>query len=144
MTINHHGKGKAVYISADVGSGYLHNPHPVLKRFLADLAARARLPLELEAPRAIEMTAFLPDPGHLYVHLLNNPTPNLPLSLTRQQLRSFFYLEEVLPVHDVRIRFNDFKPRSARMPIGGQTLEVQGNSVRVPRVDLHEVIVLEV
>ena len=96
--------------SADVGSGYLHNPHPVLKRFVADLAARARLSLELEAPRAIEVTAFLPKSDHLYIHLLNNPTPNLPLSLTRQRLRSFFYLEEVLPVHDVRIRFNDFKP----------------------------------
>ena len=144
VTMNQFGKGKAIYISADVGSGYLHNPYPVLKRFVADLAARARLPLELKAPRAIEVTAFLPKSDQLHVHLLNNPTPNLPLSLTREQLRSFFYLEEVLPVHDVRIRFNDFKPRSARMPIGGQTLEVQGNSVRVPRVDLHEVIVLEV
>jgi len=137
VTINQHGKGKAIYISADVGSGYLHNPHPMLKRFVADLAARAWLPLELEAPRAIEMTAFLPEPGHLYVHLLNNPTPNLPLSLSRQQLRAFFYLEEVLPIHDVMIRCNDFKPRSARMPLSGQSLEVKGNSVRVPRVELH-------
>ena len=144
VTLNQLGKGKAIYISADVGSGYLHNPYPVLKRFVADLAARARLPLELEAPRAIEMTAFLPEPGQLYVHLLNNPTPNLPLSLTRQQLRSFFYLEEVLPVHDVVIRCNDLRPRSARMPISGQNLEVKGNSVRVPKIDLHEVIVLEV
>ena len=73
-----------------------------------------------------------------------DPDYQNPLSLSRHQLRSFFYLEEVLPVHDVRIRFNDFKPRSARMPIGGQTLEVEGNSVTVPKIDLHEVIVLEV
>lgn len=96
----------------------------------------------MEGPRAIEVTAFRPKAGLLHIYLLNIFKPNFPLSLTRQEIRSFFHLEEVLPVHDVTIRYHDFKLRSTRLPLSTQAVELQGNAVRVRRLYLHEVLVL--
>src|SRR5438034_2249883 len=94
ITLCRFGKGEAIYISGDVGEGYHHNPYPVLKRFVAHLVGRTPPPIEVEAPRVIEVTAALRSPKELMIHLLNNPTPVIPASTPRDDITDYFYLEE--------------------------------------------------
>ena len=57
VTVNDYGKGKAIYICGDVGSGYDLNPLPQLRRFVASLLETATAPIEVDGPRVIELSA---------------------------------------------------------------------------------------
>ena len=134
-----------------VGSAYMNNPYPPLKRFLAHLLRRTRPPIEVDAPEAIEATASRRPSGELMVHLVNNPTPLLPWrigedSRAGRDMTTYFALQEVNPIYDVAIRFNGFEVKSARLPLQDMSLEVKGNpaQVVVPKVELHEVLLAEV
>jgi hypothetical protein len=144
ITLSRFGKGKAIYISGDVGEGYQHNPYPVLKRFVARLVGRTQGPIEVEGPRVIEVTAALRS-KELMIHLLNNPTPVIPASTPKDDITNYFYLEEVNPIQNVRIKFNDFKVKRALLPLQGLRLEMTGEPPQlvVPEVKLHEVVLLE-
>jgi hypothetical protein len=145
VTLNHFGRGRAIYISGDVGGGYIHNPYPPLKRFVSHLVSRTRPPIEVEAPKVIEVTAALRNPRQLVIHLLNNPTPLIPFSTPDEDTKTHFYLEEVNPIRDIRIRLNNFEAKRALLPLQGLSLEVAGDPPQfvVPEVKLHEVVVLE-
>jgi hypothetical protein len=151
VTVNQYGKGQAIYVAGDVGGAYLNNPYPPLKRFVAHLVKRSRTPIEIEAPEAIEATAAVRDSGELMIHLVNNPTPIRPWRIVdtedgnrqREYDSSFFALHEVNPIHDVRLQFNDFEVKSARLPLHEENLEVAGNSIVVSEVELHEVILVD-
>ena len=153
VTANRYGKGQAIYIAADVGGAYLNNPYPPLKRFIARLVQRTNPPLEIEAPEAIEVTAAIRDSGELMIHLVNNPTPLLPWRRDDEQdatkwdeyRSNFFALQEVNSIHNIRVRFNDFKVKSARLPLHDEYLEVTGkhHSVVVPEIELHEVLLVD-
>ena len=151
VTLNRYGKGQAIYISGDIGSAYMNNPYPPLKRFLAHLVKRKKPPLEIEAPEAIEVTAAHRNCGELMLHLINNPTPLLPWRSADnpwvgQDMTTFFALHEVNPIHNITIRFNDFKVRSVRLPLQDGFLKFTGKptTVVVPEVELHEVLLVEV
>jgi hypothetical protein len=144
ITLCRFGKGKAIYISGDVGEGYQHNPYPVLKRFVARLVGRTPAPIEVEAPKVIEVTAALRGPKELMIHLLNNPTPVIPASTPRDDITDYFYLEEVNPIRNIRIKLNNFKVKRALLPLQGLSLEVAGDPPQlvVPEVKLHEVVLV--
>ena len=151
VTVNQYGKGQAIYIAGDVGGAYLNNPYPPLKRFVAHLVKCTRSPMEIEAPEAIEATAAMRDSGELMIHLVNNPTPIRPWRIVdtedgnrqREYDSSFFALHEVNPIRDVRVRFNDFTVTSARLPLSDSELPIDGGSVVVPEVELHEVLLAD-
>jgi hypothetical protein len=145
VTLCRFGKGKAIYISGGVGEGYHHNPYPMLKRFVARLVGRTQTPIEVEAPRVIEVTAALRGPKELMIHLLNNLTPVIPASTPKEDITNYFYLEEVNPIRNVRIKLNTFKVKRARLPLQGLSLAVAGDPPRlvVPEIKLHQVVVLE-
>ena len=145
VTVHSFGAGRAIYISGDIGAGYLHNPYPPLKRFVAALVRRARPPIEVEAPQAIEVSAATRGRGELIVHLLNNPTPWVPFTTPVQDSTTYLYLQEVNPIHNVRLRFIDAKIRRARLPLQDRELEIAANpaSVVVPEIKLHEVVLLD-
>ena len=56
---------------------------------------------------------------------------------------TFFALQEVPPIHDIAVVFNDHRVRSARLPLAQADLEVSDapHRVLVPKVELHEVLV---
>jgi hypothetical protein len=145
VTLNRFGKGKVIYINGDVGEGFIHNPYPPLKRFIAHLVRRTKPPLDVEAPKAIEVTAALRSSKELMVHLLNNPMPTLPFGTRNEDITTHFYLEEVNPIYNVRIQFNDFKIKRARLPLQSRVLDLSTYpmTVLVPEVKLHEVVLLE-
>ena len=146
VTLHSFGQGQAIYLSSEVGEGYLQNPYPPLKRFVARLVRKTQPPIEVEAPQAIEVTAARRAPNELMVHLLNNPTPMVPMEMTEHDsITNFFYLQELNPIHDIAVRFNDFKIKSARLPLQDLSLEIKNNpdTVVVPKVALHEVLIVE-
>ena len=146
VTLHAYGRGQVLYLAADVGAGYLENPNPPLKRFVAGLVRRARPPVEVDGPGAIEVTALRRRPGEIVLHLVNNPTPLTPLTMSQEDQAAYFYLEEVPPVRDVTIRIDGLlRVRSARLPLQGATLGpgARAGEFVVPRIDLHEVVVLD-
>jgi len=150
VTLHHFGKGKAFYISGDIGQGFARNPYPPLKRWVADLVERTPPPIEVEAPRVIEVTAAVQNSNRLLIHLVNNPTPFIAHSMSGDNARDictyFYNLEEINPIHNIQIRLNAFAAKSAWMPLQNRFLEITGNppTITVPQVDMHEVIVVEI
>ncbi len=144
VTVNNYGKGKAIYICGDVGSGYDLNPLPQLKTFVASLLETTAAPIEVDGPRVIELSATWRGEKEVSVHLLNNPLPMLPWSVSAANHRSYFYLEEVAPVHNVMLRFNGFTVKKATAPLTKQKLTVEnsGSAVSVPVVGPHELVSL--
>ena len=150
ITMHGFGKGRAIYICGDVGGAYMNNPYPPLKRLVANLVKRRPPPIEFEMPEAIEVTAAHRGANEVMIHLLNNPTPLLPWRIANrekhdEEMTTFLALREVNPIHNIRVRFNDFAVKSARLPLQGTDLEVSGNAatVVVPVVSLHEVLLVE-
>ena len=150
ITMHGFGKGRAIYICGDVGGAYMNNPYPPLKRLVANLVKRRPPPIEFEMPEAIEVTAAHRGANEVMIHLLNNPTPLLPWRIANrekhdEEMTTFLALREVNPIHNIRVRFNDFAVKSAWLPLQGTDLEVSGNAatVVVPVVSLHEVLLVE-
>ena len=87
------------------------------------------------------------------IHLINNPTPLLPWRINnredaaryREDITTFFALPDVNPIHNIKVTFNDFKVKSARLPLQDSSLEVTGtpSTVVVPEVELHEVLMVD-
>ncbi|MCY4376342.1 MAG: hypothetical protein OXC31_21510 [Spirochaetaceae bacterium] len=111
-------------------------------RFIANLVTNVTPP--------IEVTAAAVGGDLLMVHLLNHPTPMLPPGIfdeaeghaASSAVATFFALQEVPPIHDIAVVFNDHRVRSARLPLARVGLEVSDSphGVLVPKVDLHEVL----
>jgi hypothetical protein len=96
------------------------------------------------------MTAAFRPTGELMIHLLNNPVPLLPWQVTDRDryddLQATFHAPfEVNPIHEVRIRFGGLNPLSAHLPLQNADLPLSGApaTLTVPRVDLHEVVLVE-
>jgi len=108
------------------------------------LVDRTPPPLAVEAPKVIEVTAAARSSNELMVHLLNNPTPPTPFDTALPDMTTYFYPEEVNPIHDIRLTFNDFRVHSATLPLSGASLDVSGDpaTVVVPKVELHEVVIV--
>lgn len=144
VTVNRFGKGTAIYMCADIGGGYVHNPQPNLTRLLSNLVRRVRPPIEIEGPQVIEATAAVRPEGELMVHLLNNPIPFTPPSMDENTIRNYFHPKEIVPVRDIKIKLNDFKVKRARMPLKGIELELSDNkTVTVPEVKFHEIVLID-
>ena len=144
VTVNNYGKGKAIYICGDVGSGYDLNPLPQLKRFVASLLETVTAPIEIDGPRVIELSATWRGGKEISVHLLNNPLPTIPWSIPASTHRAYLYLEEVVPVHNVVLKLNGFTAKKAAAPLTNQKLSVgnNGSTVTVPVVGAHELVSL--
>ena len=145
VTVNRFGEGEAIYVSGDVGAAYAHNPHLPLKQLVSALVRRARAPLEVEAPQAIEVTAATGENGEMTIHLLNSPTPMVPLNMSEDVISQFFIPQEINPVRDIVVHLNDFKTSRVWMPLSQVELVPEGprRTIRVPEVRYHEVIQVE-
>ena len=151
VTVNEYGRGQAFYIAGDVGGAYMSNPYPPLKRFVVSLVKRTQPPFEIEGPEALDVTAAQRPSGEWMIHLINNPAPLIPWRLYSQEdadlhgreVGAFHATTELVPIHDVVVQFNDLDVKSARLPLQGIDLEVTGGRVVVPKIELHEVLLVE-
>ena len=141
LTVNQVGRGRAIYLAADIGAGYERNPLPQTKRLLAHLVGWAGAPLEIEAPGVVEVAAWKRGGGEMAVHLLNNPTRSAPWSTGRGVLSTHFYVEELIPVRDIRIGVNGAGVERAWLPFSATELDPQ--RIVVPELNLQELVLLK-
>jgi len=142
-----YGKGKVVYIPADISWAFFRYGHEYLGRImelaLRDAAAEPP-PVEVEAPRSVQaMTHRQRD--RLVVHLLNDISSFGRSANVREE--SMYIRREILPVHDVRVTFRGGQFRRFRVVPGETELRAtetaDGLTVTLPRLDIHAMIVAE-
>ena len=81
----------------------------------------------------------------MIIHLLNNPLPFIPRdTLSADQLK-YFYIDEMIPVHDIVIKLNDFEVKSAYRPFCNESFEVtkDQSEIVVLKMDIQEVVLLK-
>jgi hypothetical protein len=126
---NRVGRGAVYYFAADVAAGYSNHGLPRVAQLVASLERRAaRPPLELDAPNALEVTAFWRGPKRMDVHLVNCTALSL---------------KQMAPLADVGITVNQGTVRRATLPLSGTVLDVEDNRLTVPVVRYGEVLALE-
>ncbi len=138
------GQGWAIYTGVDFFKTYLSYPTAHMMRMLRALLVSLETPeITAEAPICVTVNTRRQPDGRWAIHLHNAPGsaytyPNPPRGA---------YLHapgEVIPVHDVRLHVGRRKVKRASLGLSGHVLTVTGNVVEVPRLDLHEVVVLEI
>ncbi|OQA39185.1 MAG: hypothetical protein BWY52_03149 [Chloroflexi bacterium ADurb.Bin325] len=135
------GRGHVIYTGVDLFATYLNSPTGQIRRLLRHLLVSLRPPaITLDGPLCVTLNARRQGDG-IAVHLHNAPGtayayPNPPRA---------GYLHapgEVNPVHDLRLRVHGLPIKSARLALSGRPLVVEDAAVVIPRLDLHEVVLL--
>lgn len=142
-----YGKGKVIYLPFDLSWSFFRYGHEYLGRIL-ELALRETAPspppVEVKAPTIVQaMTHCQGD--RLVVHLLNDIS-----SFGRSQNvvgESLYLRREVIPIHDVAVVFRDkgfrrFFLVPGKTPLNAETTS-DGLEVKVPRLDIHGMVVAE-
>ena len=142
-----YGKGKVVYIPADISWAFFRYGHDFLGRIM-ELALRDAAagppPVEVEAPMAVQAMTHRQG-NRLVVHLLNDVSSFGRSANVRGE--SMYIRREVLPIHDIRVTFRGRMYRRFRLVPGGNGLDAtptaDGLTVTVPRLDIHAMVVAE-
>jgi type 1 glutamine amidotransferase len=149
MVTNSFGAGRTVYLAAGIDAAYYLTSYPyqrlVLKQAIA-WAAGSLPPVEVRAPMCVHAVTMRQskEGERLIVHLFNdvNTTSGHGLPSEEVPLR-----EEVLPIHDIRVTFRDYRISRVHLEPGGSLLEVERAKgkvdVSVPRLDVHTMVVAE-
>jgi type 1 glutamine amidotransferase len=157
MTVREVGKGRVVYLAANLGFQYAsHWTWPYVRRLLANAvrwAAGGHKPqFEVDSLLQVQATLFRQkNPRRTVLHLLNAPDPQGFPPFTRQTWEGYFtscgrQREDIAPVTDIRVRLlGNF--RKIYMAPGGEKLAVgqvgEYAEVTVPRLDTHCMVVGE-
>ncbi len=148
VVISTHGRGKVVYIAADVGQSYFTNPYQYERALLASSmrwAASDKPTVQVTAPMLVQSTFYQQEDGkRTIVHLLNetNSTAGRALPDGNPPMR-----EEIVPIAGIKVVFRDtsiarvhLEPEGRDLPI---TKTADGVEVTVPQLDLHSMVVAE-
>ena len=142
-----YGKGRVIYIPADISWAFFRYGHDFLGRImelaLRDVASELP-PVVVEAPRVVQ--AMTHQQGNrLVVHLLNDISSFGRSANVRGE--SMYIRREVLPIHDIRVTFRNPAYRRFRLVPGDTDLAAtqtdEGLTVVVPRLDIHAMVVAE-
>jgi len=157
ITARSYGKGRVVYIAANLGFQYCsHNTWPHIRRLLTNAvryAAGGRLPpCAAQGPLHVQMTVFRqPELKRTIVHLLNDPAPHGYPPFTKQEWERHFSSfdrckEEVVPVFNLPVRLFGRFARVYTVPGEALPATIDGDYtvVTVPRLDTHIMVVGEV
>jgi hypothetical protein len=145
-----YGKGRVVYFAAGIDAAYYLYSYPYQRLLLAQAirwAAAAPFSIAVDAPMCVHATHFRQHDAHgerLVVHLYNDlnstgghakPDDDVPLR------------EEVIPIHDIRIRFTGHHIMRIHLEPEGLPLPMQrtkeGIEVTVPTLAIHSMVVAE-
>lgn len=147
IVAHQYGAGRVVYFSAPIDAVYGAYGHPDYRRLLANAVrwAAAEAPrVEVQAPLSLEAVAFQNEAnGRMVVHLLNR-------AMAGSARAKAAVIQEIVPIQDAVVRISGktefsratLQPSGTKLrlekPANGSALEVT-----VPRVDYHEMVVLE-
>ncbi len=149
-----YGKGHVVYMATGFDAAYYLYAYPYHRLLLAQAirqVASAPFGITVEAPMCVHATYFRqekPAPAshtRLVVHLYNDlnstaghakPDDDVPLR------------EEIIPIHDIRVRFTGYNITKVHLEPEGRVLPLQrtknGLEVVVPALRIHSMVVAEI
>jgi hypothetical protein len=134
------GAGAAVYCAPNLFATYLRKPTPRLMRlFRRVLTSLAEPAITLDGPLAVRVNTRVQADGSWAIHLHNAPGTayRYPAPVNSNYLHA---PGEVVPARELRIRFSGRAVARAWLALSGKPLAATRHAVRVPRVDLHEVV----
>ena len=137
------GNGAAVYCAPNLFATYLHKPTARLMRLLSRvLPGLAEPAVTVDGPLAVRVNTRAQPDGTWAIHLHNAPGTayRYPAPANSNYLHT---PGEVLPARDVRIRIAGRRVERAWLGLSGAPLTVAQQTIEVPQVDLHEVVVLK-
>lgn len=145
------GKGRVVYLAAALDAALWSYAYPyqrLLLRRCLDWAARAPLPVAVEAPLCVLTRSYLQatETGdRLLVHFFNNVNTSADRGLPVNEVP---LREETIPIHGIRIRIDDPAWNRFRLQPEDQPLEPEFDAdgrrwISVPRLNLHTILVAE-
>ncbi|MDF2717292.1 MAG: hypothetical protein K0R28_4217, partial [Paenibacillus sp.] len=135
-------KGTALYIAAPVFGSYWHSNHFWVRRIVDNLLrSRYGKYAEVEAPTHIETNLMRKD-GKTYLHVINFQSNH-----AGEKSTAFYNpIENITPVHDIRVVIRDNGLRKAVMRPDNVDLPVEatedGIAFTIPRVHIHAIIEL--
>lgn len=150
VIVREYGKGRVVYMAAGMDAGYYSYWYPYERRVLAraiEWAAKEPFPIRVEAPMSVQSTFFEQNDKEgkrLVIHLFNgtDTTSNHGLPAVDVPLR-----EEAVPIHGIRVRFEDIAARRFHVEPGGLTPKVRREGkatvVELPPLEVHAILVAE-
>ncbi|MCL5019906.1 MAG: beta-galactosidase trimerization domain-containing protein [Patescibacteria group bacterium] len=143
VTINNFGKGKAIYISADIFSRYMNFQEPGLLRLVDEIMKNADpFPqIETDAPKCITF-ALRKKGRNLIANMVNEGVD------WDTKGQGAFYVENIPPIGPVAVKIRcSFKPTKVYgVPEIGDVQwrwDTDGVWVKVPSVHIHQALVLE-
>jgi len=157
ITTRRHGKGRVVYIAANLGFVHCsHHTWPHIRKLIANsvryAAGEAPAPFAVQGPKQLRATLFRQEKkGRVILHLLNDPAPHGLPPYTKQSWGTYFsnfdrLHEDVVPLHNLPVKLRGaFKrvytaPDNLELPV---TVRGGYSEVVVPRVDAHLMVVGE-
>ncbi len=139
------GKGHVVYLGAELCQAYLHGPTTRMVELVRTVLTDLRPPaVTIEGPQCVSVNTRIQSDGRWAVHVHNAPGGlyRYPQPVNANTLHA---VGEVVPVHDLVIHLNGMKVTSAVSGVDGRTFKVEhGTAIHVPRLDLHDVLLLTV
>jgi hypothetical protein len=144
------GAGRVVYLAAGLDAALWSYSYPYQRLLLSsalDWAARQPFPISVDAPMCVQSTFFEQQASggrRVVIHLFNgidtaahHGQPGLDVPLR----------EEAVPIHGIKVRFDDLAPRSFHVEPGGisPTVRRQGATtiVELPPLEVHALLVGE-
>lgn len=134
------GKGAVIYTGVNVFVTYVECTVPRLTRLWRTLLTRLHQPpVTLQGPICVTVNTHRLPNGQYAVHLHNSPG-----TLYNYPWPSFSTPGEVLPIYDLVLDVNIGRVRFARSALTKKPYKtVAGRHVHIPKLELHEVILLE-
>jgi hypothetical protein len=145
------GRGRVVYLAAALDAALWSYAYPYQRRLLRrclDWAARASLPIEVQAPMCVVTRSYIqstPQGERLLIHLFNNLDTGAHhgLPATEVPLR-----EETVPISGIRVQIPGQKWNRFTLQPEGITLQPErrtdGTSTfTIPQLELHTILVAE-
>jgi hypothetical protein len=137
------GKGYVIYLGAELCHAYLSGPTTRMARLFRYALTHLRTPrVTLTGPTCVSVNTRIQADGRWAVHVHNAPG-----GLYRYpQPSNANYLHgvgEVVPVHDLLIHLAGGQILSACSGVSGRSFSVEdGSRVTIPKLDLHDVVLL--
>lgn len=144
IVLGNYGQGKFIYFGCRIFKEYLSQDYPAIRSLVRQCIEKMISPkVRVEASRAIE--AVFARAGNTFKVFLINGLTSKPCAQLSAAERPIFHanIDEIIPIHDITIEMNGFAVRSASN-LAGQQLDAAEGRVKVPTIDLYDVITIEV
>jgi hypothetical protein len=144
VVVRKYGKGYSVYFCCEAGRGFWQWPHPEARKLIEQMIELGENPINVKAPKIVEVSAFEKGEKTLAIHLVN-----LPFASNRPPIPGIGIqvVDEIVPIHNIEVRIKNVKAKKVSLPLSKEKLGVRYSGkeliITVPCLAYHEVIWIE-